>query len=198
MATNTDDYYSRNAVNFAKDTVGLDVRGLYERFLKHVPSDGTVLDAGCGSGRDAKNFADRGLDVVAFDSSPEMVQIAIEHSGLPVKLARFEDLDFQARFDGIWACASLLHLPSRVLSDVLDRLRRALKPRGVLYCSFKYGVFEGMRDGRYFTDMDEARLEKMAAVASGFIIEEIWVTADIRCGREHEKWLNALLSIPDV
>ena len=179
MPHTTNDYYNRNASAFANDTVGLDLSSFYDRFLKSLPPNAAVLDAGCGAGRDAKNFLSLGLSVTAFDSAPEMVRCATEYSGLPVRLARFEDLSFRNEFDGIWACASLLHIPSQSLPDVLRRLFRALKPHGLLYCSFKYGMFEGLRDGRYFTDMDEVRLSQLVAEVE-FRIEDLWVTDDLR------------------
>ncbi len=139
-----------------------------------------ILDAGCGSGRDAKAFLERGYTVSAFDASPVLARLATVHTGLP-------------RFDGIWACASLLHVPLADLPDVFQRLDRALKPGGVLYASWKSGQGERQDGDRRFTDLDEAHLDVLLRAARCFTTLEVWTTVDSRPARAHERWLNALL-----
>jgi 2-polyprenyl-3-methyl-5-hydroxy-6-metoxy-1,4-benzoquinol methylase len=134
-------YYDRNAVRFAADTADLDMSALYERFLQHLPPGGRILDAGCGVGRDALAFAERGYSVTAFDASAEMVRLARERVGSRAEVLhmRFEDVASQEEFDGIWACASLLHVPAADFPSVAARLAWALRPRGAWYMSFKLG-----------------------------------------------------------
>lgn len=185
-------YYNRNAAHFAADTAGLDMSVLYERFLHHIPPGGRILDAGCGVGRDALAFVDRGYSVVGFDASVEMVRLARKRVvGRAVVLQmHFDELSRHAEFHGIWACASLLHVPSAELPDVIQRLAAALRPGGTLYMSFKYGSGERVAGGRRFTDLDEASLH--AAVArAGLSIFDVWTTNDVRPGRMAEAWLNA-------
>ena len=104
-------FYNHNASEFFRDTVGLDMTTLHRRFLQEIPDGGNLLDAGCGSGRDAKVFKDYGYRVIAFDASRELAVLASEYLGQPVAVRTFADIDEIALYDGIWACASLLHLP---------------------------------------------------------------------------------------
>jgi len=139
-------YYTQHAEAYAHTTRTVDMAPLYARFLPHVPAGGLILDAGCGSGRDALAFLQQGYAVEAFDASPELAQLASQHAGIPVKVMRFQDVDDTARFDAIWACASLLHVPQAELPQVLGQLWHSLKPGGVFYLSFKLG--EGERSQR--------------------------------------------------
>ena len=175
-------YYQDNAQIFFDGTVNVDMSSLYEAFTQHLAPGARVLDAGCGSGRDAKAFLKMGYQVEAFDASPAMVELARVHTGLPVK----------EEFDGIWCCASLLHVPAVELPGVMRRLADALKPGGVWYVSFKYGEGEREVDGRRFTDMDEVRLQGTLKALAFINIESVWKTRDKRPGRE-EVWLNGVL-----
>jgi SAM-dependent methyltransferase len=124
---------------------------LYTRFLYWLPNSGHILDAGCGSGRDAFAFQKRGYQVAAFDASPTLAKFAATYCGLSVQVMRFQEINWLRRFDGIWACASLLHVPAAELPDVLIRMADALKPRGVLYASFKYGQGEREHNAELLT-----------------------------------------------
>ena len=110
-----------------------------------------------------------------------------------VPVLRCMDLDVKEKYDGIWACASLLHLPRKDLAEVFRKIRDALKQGGILYTGFKYGTFEGMRNGRYFTDFTEETFRAFLDECPGFTELEHWVTADVRPGRGEEKWFNVLL-----
>jgi len=186
-------YYENHAHAFFADTVALDLTPLYERFLTYLPAGSAILDAGCGSGRDAKAFLQHGYVVTAFDASPLLAQLATAHTGLSIKVQRFQDLDESERFDGIWACASLLHVPLADLLDVFQRLACALKPGGILYASWKYGHSERQDGDRRFQDMDEANLNTLLMSARCFTTLDVWITSDSRPARAHENWLNALL-----
>ena len=126
--------------------------------LQHNLLKGRILDFGCGSGRDTRAFLDLGYSVEATDGSEELCVRASEYTGIPVKKLFFQDLDAKEQYDGIWACASILHLPKQELYDVFRKMIRALKENGILYTSFKYGTFEGYRKERYFTDFTEQTL----------------------------------------
>ena len=89
--------------------------------------------------------------------------------------------------------SSVLHLPYGGLKDVMLKMSRALKNNGIIYTSFKYGTFEGERNGRYFTDMTEEKFENLLQEIEVFHIEEQWVTSDARPDRGDEKWLNLIL-----
>src|SRR5215471_3039377 len=156
--TSTVGYYDAHAAEFCENTVSLDMTELYAPFLRDIPAGGRILDAGCGSGRDSLAFLRKGYHVVSIDASAEMVNAATKLTGQEARILRFDALDFESEFDGIWACASLLHVARQELSPVLARLTRALKPNGVLYISFKYGDCERMEGGRFFDDLNETLL----------------------------------------
>ena len=187
------DYYDRIAEEFAADTRDADVGELHALFLSHLPAGGRILDLGCGSGRDSRLFLDKGYEVVAVDGSREFCKIASSLIGQEVLCRTFEELDFEEEFDGVWACASILHVPSERLPGVIARISRALKVGGFFYASFKYGVFEGERNGRYFTDLDEAGFASLIAGFPEFEMVETRITGDVRPGRAEEKWLNVVV-----
>lgn len=185
-------YYDLNARQFAQATLAVDMSELHQRFLEHVPAGGLILDAGCGAGRDTKAFAQAGYRVRAFDASAELVGLAQAHSGQVIELRRFEDIDERSCYDGIWACASLLHVPEAELPAILARLWASLKPGGVFYLSFKLGTEERRENERDFTDANEDRLGAWSAGLPEVASIECWTTQDQRPERD-ENWLNALL-----
>ena len=190
---NTIDYYDQNAANFIESTQAVDMHLAQDRFLALLLSGGNILDFGCGSGRDTKYFMDKGYVVDATDGSAEICKLASEFTGIQVKHMLFQELSAEDQYDGIWACSSVLHLPKSELSDVFQKMIRALTDHGVIYTSFKYGTFEGERDGRYFTDFTEDAFQKFLQQLPELIIEDYWITADVRPVRSDEKWLNLLL-----
>lgn len=105
----------------------------------------------------------------------------------------FNELSRVNKYDGIWACSSILHLSLDDLVDVFKRMSKALKDEGIIYTSFKYGDFSGERNGRYFTDMTENSFAKLIANVENLKVEEQWITADVRPQRGNEKWLNLIL-----
>ena len=185
-------YYENNADSFVQDTVSADMSGARQRFMEYLPRQARILDFGCGSGRDIKFFLDKGYIVDGADGSPELCRIASDYTGIGVKQMRFQELDAEELYDGIWACASILHLPKEELTGVLHRIERALKTGGILYTSFKYGTFEGMRNGRYFTDFTEDSLREYWKEVSSLNLLKYWITQDVRSGKEEERWLNIL------
>src|SRR5829696_576523 len=179
-STVSTDYYDRNAASFFADTVAADMSAARKRFLAHMPPGGRILDAGCGSGRDARAFSEVGYAVEAFDASPAMVRLASKFTGLPVRCMTFDDMSWAERFDGIWASASLLHVPRADLPRVAEVFRRALKPGGVWYISFKHGTEEREKDGRRFTDMTDQTLQAVLSTIPGLCAIEVWISEDVR------------------
>lgn len=188
----TTDYYNSNAQDFIDGTVNVDTGSLRDRFLRYIPVAGSILDLGCGSGRDSKCFKDAGYDVSAIDASQELCIKASEYAGINVRCMRFEELDDVDKYDGIFACASLLHVPEGELPEALTTIRTALKPQGVLYASFKYGDFAGERDGRFFHDMNEESVEELFKSVPGFKIEEMWQSHDVRRDKD-AYWINVIV-----
>ena len=145
----------------------------------------------CGSGRDSKAFLDAGYDVVSFDASIEMCKRASKLTGREVKNMRFEDMSFESDFDGIWASATLLHVPMTELPKIMQKMNTALKNGGVMYASFKYGDGTKMRGERKFSDFNEKSIVPLFENA-GFTILINEVGHDSRPGREKEMWVQVI------
>ena len=188
----TIDYYNQKAADFFAGTVNVDFTDIQQRFLKYLPAAGRILDLGCGAGRDSLAFLKRGFSVVAVDGSETLAAMAEEHTGQPVIVADFREYEPDGTFDGVWACSSLLHLQIKEIPPVLRKMTEHLRAGGCFYVSFKYGGFEGIRNGRYFTDLTEKELEKLLGEVPGLRTAEVFITTDVRPGRS-EAWLNAFL-----
>lgn len=193
FTTRTLEYYNANASAFASDTAGVDFTRTQEKFLFKLQPGDYILDFGCGSGRDTKYFLEHGMKVDAVDGSKEMCRLASEYTGITVRPLLFQKLDGEAIYDGIWACASILHLPKPELKLVLGKMAGTLKPEGLIYTSFKYGSFEGERNGRYFTDFTEETFDIFLRETEALEIKECWMTKDVRPERKEERWLNVFL-----
>lgn len=190
---NTLSYYNKNAKEFVSDTIDVTFTETQDVFLDYIPAGGSILDFGCGSGRDTKYFLSKGYNVDAIDGSEELCKIASEHTGISVKQMLFDELDVIEAYDGIWACASILHMEKNHLPDVINRIVTATKENGTVYLSFKYGAFEGMKNGRYFTYLTEETFQDMIKDIPTLIIDKMWISADVRPGRGDEQWLNLIL-----
>ncbi|MBR7887390.1 class I SAM-dependent methyltransferase [Marinomonas sp. A79] len=186
-------FYNQNAQHFSDSTLQVDMSALYREFLPNIPANGHILDAGCGSARDAAYFKQQGFCVSAFDASEELAALASQHLQQTVEVKTFQQLDSVNQYHGIWCCASLLHVPKDELPAVFINLQNALKPDGVLYVSFKYGTSERFDNGREFTDLDEDGLNDLIHACPKLSLIKHWQSADQRPGREHEIWLNALI-----
>lgn len=191
-------YYNKNAQSFVDGTISVDFEQTQLKFTNKLKAGAYILDFGCGSGRDTKYFLSKGYQVDATDGSEELCKKASEFTGIEVKQMLFEELDETEKYDGIWACSSILHLGKSALKDVLQKMKAALKPDGVIYTSFKYGDFEGQRNGRYFTDFTLEAFQEYIKQIPGLVTEEYWITGDVRPGRGEEKWLNLILRKSDI
>ena len=192
MNDKTLDYYNQNANTFFEGTVSVNFKEVQDKFLKILPGK-KILDFGCGSGRDTKYFLDNGYDVIAIDGSIELCKKASEYTGIEVKHMLFQELNDKDTYDGIWACSSILHLNKEELKPVLLKMIDALKKQGIIYTSFKYGDFEGERNGRYFSNFTIESFKEYVQDISTIQIEEYWLSGDVRKGREDEQWLNLIL-----
>lgn len=185
-------YYDQHGERYIANTESVDMSQMYDRFLAMLPARARILDAGCGSGRDALAFQRLGYDVVATDASSVMAHHASTALNLEVLQLRHEEIAFEKEFDGIWSNASLLHVPRTNLLDVFDRLRRTLVPGGVLFASFKLGEDEEFRSERIFTNQTSESLGELVKSVPGLDLIESWISNDLRLGREHEQWLNSM------
>lgn len=193
MSDRTLEYYNFNVKSFNANTFSADFSQIQQEFLKILTPGSYILDFGCGSGRDTKYFLEQGYKVDAIDGSSELCKLASAHTGIKVRQMLFQELHAKEKYDGIWACASILHVAKNELPDILQRMYNALKSDGTIYASFKYGDFEGERSGRYFSDFAEESFGKLVKGIHGLVIEKMWITGDVRDGREEEKWLNIIL-----
>ena len=184
-------FYSQNAARYASDTMKLDMGEVYPHFLSHIAPGGKILDAGCGSGRDSLYFARQGYSVTPFDASKAMCKEASERLRFPVLQMRFEELEYDAVFDGVWACASLVHTPWAKQEPVIRKFLRALKPGGALYASWKYGNAGRVEGCRSFCDMDEARAAEILGRLGEVRLLEQWVSFGAK--NTEQKWLNIIL-----
>ena len=197
-------YYDENAVEFACQTVSIDMHDLYELFISQLPQRDTqsVLDVGCGSGRDANYFAKQGYDVTAIDASAELIQWAQKHhmssriSWVHLDFSSIEKQAWENKFTGIWACASLLHVPFLELPFIINSLLDTLTDYGVMYVSFKYGKGERVDEERFFCDMNESRWTTIVAKIPQVIEYKIWLSADKRSSIENN-WFNITIKKTD-
>jgi len=187
----TIDYYNKHAEEFTASTFEVDMESLYQPFLAELPEGTRILDVGCGSGRDTLAFKKKGYQVDAIDYSEELVKKASRLTGISIKLKSFYEVDDYEAYDGIWACASLLHCERTRLKEVIGKLLSALKPNGVLYMSFKYGNGDREKDGRQFTDLNEVQVKELLNQWDDVSQLKQWITIDQRPNRS-EKWLNLI------
>ncbi|MFV0343674.1 MAG: class I SAM-dependent methyltransferase [Anaerocolumna sp.] len=187
------DYYNKYANLYFESTVDLDMGETLEKFVKHLPEAGEILDLGCGSGRDSLTFIEGGFDVTAIDGSKELSELASIHIGQDVLTMEFDQLDFHEVFDGIWACASLLHIPSEELNNIFKKVIQGLKSGGVLYMSFKHGDFSGFRNGRYFNDFKTKTMKDFLSEFEELEVIDIWKSEDAKDELNDGLWINVLV-----
>lgn len=183
------DYYDINALGFFESTFKVDMESLYLPFLRYLSDQAFILDLGCGSGRDTLAFKNKGYQVAATDYSKELVDKASQLTGINVRFESFYELSEQNQYDGVWACASLLHCERERMPDVLEKILKALKGNGICYMSFKYGAGDRYNDGRQFTDMDESQAQSLLKKFDNILLLQQWITIDKRPDH-NEDWLN--------
>ena len=191
--TKTLEYYNQCAQVYNETTLNIEFDKKREFLLKYLKPKAHILDLGCGSGRDSKAFLQQGYEVTAMDGSQALCKIASENIGREVRCQLFHELADIETYEGIWACASLLHLPTVELRETLKKVARALKNDGYFYASFKYGEFEGDREGRFFNDFTEDSFKSLLTEIPNLTIIETEVTTDVIPGRENVSWLNIIM-----
>jgi len=186
------EFYNTNAEDFYIGTVNADMSETCDKFLQYVKQGGRILDAGCGSGRDSLYFLKQGYEIVSIDASEEMVKMSSRLTGQKTLKMRFDEINFDTEFDGVWACASLLHVPKSDIEEVFNKLLKSLKTEGILFASFKYGNNELIRDKRLFNSYDEDGLQDLLRTVTELELIDIWKTQDVRPGREGESWVSCI------
>ena len=183
-------YYEKNAEKFIRDTASADMRSVREAFLAYIPEEGRILDLGCGSGRDSRAFLDAGYRVTSLDGSPALCRAAQLLTGQEVICSLFQEYRPEGLYDGIWACASLLHLSGEDLLYTVRKYAGALRSGGCFYMSFKKGDFSGERNGRFFTDLTKESLSDLLSQVNDLKTDSLFLTGDVRPGRVSEEWIN--------
>lgn len=186
------DYYNKHAIEYYDRTIEADMSSIIEKFVEILPDGAVILDLGCGSGRDSRIFIEEGYDVTSLDGSSELCELAEIHIGKEVHNIKFEDIEFHQVFDGIWACASLLHVEEKDIDCILEKVVNSLTDNGILYMSFQHGDFSGIRNQRYYKDYNTKELKELLSRHKQLEIIEIFKTKDVRKDSSSKKWINVL------
>jgi len=191
LSARTLDDYNTRAREFWEGTRDHDVQQNIEALLARIdgPPPFTILDFGCGPGRDLRALTALGHAAIGLDGAASFVAMAREYSGCEVLQQDFLALDLPfGRFDGIFANATLQHVPTAVLPRVLRQLRDSLKPRGVLFASNPRGRGEeGWHRGRYGAYHDEASWSRYVGDAGFLLLDQYYRPAGRP--REQQPWL---------
>ena len=190
------EYYENNAKNYKNEWTDDFLKNynftVPSIFLEFLPKRASILDLGCGTGRDSKYFLDHGYKVTAVDGSFEFCNMASKLLNIKVRELNFLDMDYHNEFDGVFACASLLHLKDNDLLQVLKLIHTSLKDNGILYCSFKKGTGTRVDEKkRFYNDMEEEKfkllLNKLNVI---FDLLKVWETNQYG---SHQKFINFIL-----
>ncbi len=180
-------YYEINSKLYIEKTISVDMSFHYDKFLKFIPKNSHILDIGFGSGRDMIFFSKNGYNVSGIDTSKLFVD-NMQKQGYDVRLLDVLEFNESNKYDGIWASASLLHVED--LEKTFNILYNSLKPNGVFFASFKYGDFKGIRDERFYVDLNEESAKELINKTK-FNIEEMYITGDLM--QRSNQWLNILI-----
>lgn len=188
------DFYDKNVDFYMERTKKATGALIVNKFHSYV-SSGHILDLGCGYGKLAQAFIGLGLQVTPVDGSISMVEKAKELYNLDVLHQTFDEVDFPANsFDGIWACATLLHHPREKMPEMLDKLHRMAKSNAYFYMCFKYGEGETQREGGpLFYNYREKEVEYLLSQVDGWKVVEMWSSDDPRPEFPSPAWMNVIL-----
>lgn len=191
--TKTIDFYNINAISYFNSTIGVDMSDAYNRFIKYMKPQGTIIDIGAGSGRDIKYFMKAGFDVQGIDASEELCKLSAEYTGSIIKCQTVQDWIPHMQYEGVWANASLIHLQKREVEDFINRLSKVLSEEGVLYISLKEGMDEGVdEEGRYFNGLTIDDISLLLSRYQNYSIVENWISEDALLRRD-VRWRNIIV-----
>ena len=186
-------YYEDNAEDYINKTSNADLSRQYQRFLKYLPPSGHIMDLGCGSGRDIHYFLQQNYLVDALDSSRKFCEFVNKKLGIEAINCKIQDWKTDKKYDGVWACASLLHLDAREFNSFLENLPMYLKPNGVLFASVKNGIKTGLsNDGRFYENYSEDFIRKTVKKIPGLSLQELWFSKDT-LERNNFRWMNFII-----
>ncbi|MBO4279367.1 MAG: class I SAM-dependent methyltransferase [Spirochaetales bacterium] len=192
MTNHTIEYYNRNAAEYFDSVIAADMTKTYRRFLQYVPDGGSIIDLGCGSGRDLKFFREKGYMAEGIDASEKLCELAREYSGCPVVCTDFLSWKADGLYDAFWANASLLHLTENEIISFFEEKTRYLAGSGVVYMSMKTDISRGDdAKGRYFTPFSEELFGQILESSELDLLER-WSDTDA-LGRSDTKWESVIL-----
>ena len=188
-------YYESNAERYAAETFSADLSEQYQRFLPLLKDGAKVLDVGSGSGRDAWYFQKQGYQVTALEPSKNLCREIRKVFSGEIVCSNIQSYQPTERYDGIWACASLIHLQEEEILCFYKKIDMYLNDNGIVYASGKSGISTGeVEDGRFFLEFTEQLVEKILTVNKQLKLEQLWYTEDVS-GRRGFRWLNVVLSV---
>ncbi|MDM8533197.1 class I SAM-dependent methyltransferase [Clostridiaceae bacterium HSG29] len=186
-------YYNENYDKYISESFKADMSLLYNEFEKYLNVKDIILDLGCGSGRDSLYFHNKGYNVISLDGSIKI----IEHLKIILKneivFSTFEEYKTDKKFDGIWACASLLHVKKESMEEILLKYIDLLSVNGIFFISFKLRDNNFSNNGRVFTCFTENSLKILLNKLLGIEIIKFIETKDVRKNRENEKWISVII-----
>ena len=191
----TIEYYNENANEYFNKTISAEMSPVYEHFMKFLRLGSYICDLGCGSGRDSKFFMSQGFSVMPIDGSINMCRLASDYLEKKVACLKFDEFEYENKFDAIWACSSLLHVPKSNLSSIITKLINAAKDNAVIYTCFKVGDSERIKDGRFFADYNQIEVIKVISEHKSLQLLESWISDDVRDATEHYQWLNIIVRV---
>lgn len=185
-------YYNQHAMEYFAETVQVDLGKQRDVFLLVLPPGGQIMDLGCGSGRDSRYFLEKGFAVDALDASKELCKLAQQFTGIPVQCCTIQEWEPEKSYDGIWACASLLHLEREDLQVFFKNCHWFLKKNGIMFVSAKEEIKTGIDEKeRFFTNFDETLIRELVYDDPRYEMMRLWRTQD-GLGRK-TKWINMLV-----
>lgn len=189
------EYYEINAKQYAEKTFSADMSEQYQRFLPLLKEGAAILDIGSGSGRDACYFQKMGYQVTALEPSTHLCEeIQKVFSGTIIH-SDIQHYQPEQQFDGIWACASFLHLQEKEILDFFGKINCFLHDHGIIYLSGKNGISTGKaNDGRYFLEFTEQLAENILMTNEQVKLEQLWYTKDVT-GRKDFRWMNMIFKL---
>ena len=188
-------YYESNAERYAAETISADMSEQYQRFLPLLKKGAKILDVGSGSGRDVCYFQKQGYQATALEPSKNLCREIRKVFSGEIVCSDIQNYRPAERYDGIRACASLIHLQEEEVLQFFERIDRYLNDDGIVYISGKNGIQSGKAgDGRYFLEFTEHLVEKILTVNKQLKLEQLWYTEDVS-GRRGFWWMNVIFSV---
>ena len=190
MNNSTNNYYNLNAHEYFNRTFDVQPEEIRKLFCSKLDTNSTILDIGCGSGRDSLYFKENGFHVIAIDASEELAKLASKVISQEVIVADIEHYQLENPVDGVWAMASLLHLPKDSFKKALINISNSLKPNGAFFMAVKVGDGESYdQNGRFFSYYQPEELAIILKESKLFQSFYFKITKD-NLGRDDTEWLN--------